>query len=507
MPYLYGASIQGIQSFIFETSMLREIAGASELVEKLCSKESILEAVENDSNGIEWLLTAAGNIRICTDKADVVSEIVLKWPRIVSVKAPGITVSQAVVLYEGPLTGKHIDELERKLRSQRNFAISTEFPGLMATERSRRTGRPAVSKDTSGGGDLDEGTIAKHEANRHASSSLMSKIIPEDFPQHARNSCKFPFDLSDISGSSESSWIAVIHADGNDLGRVIRQISTDVSNNGKCSAVAAIKGFSAAVDRATKTAARSAFRYVLGEDCFQHYDKYPIRPVVLGGDDITVICRADLALEFSKAFLSEFRQESTSALEEVGASHGISSLKTGLSACAGIAFIKDHYPFHYGVKLANELCEQAKRKSKSYGMITTPSSLMFHKVHSSFVEDYASISERELRVEDVSFDIGPLFLEKETPEGAQGLTDFLSTVERLSTPKAPSSGLRRWLTELYRGRDYADSLMIRLKEIASEECGEYMDILNSTIFTRDGSDYSPVYHWLAALSVARAKGR
>ena len=33
--YLYGASVQGIQNFIFQTNKLIEIVGASELVEQI----------------------------------------------------------------------------------------------------------------------------------------------------------------------------------------------------------------------------------------------------------------------------------------------------------------------------------------------------------------------------------------------------------------------------------------------------------------------------------------
>lgn len=36
--FLYGAAVQGIQSFIFQTNTLREIVGASELVEEICTK-------------------------------------------------------------------------------------------------------------------------------------------------------------------------------------------------------------------------------------------------------------------------------------------------------------------------------------------------------------------------------------------------------------------------------------------------------------------------------------
>ena len=35
--YLYGASVQGIQQFIFQTNELKDIVGASELVEFICT--------------------------------------------------------------------------------------------------------------------------------------------------------------------------------------------------------------------------------------------------------------------------------------------------------------------------------------------------------------------------------------------------------------------------------------------------------------------------------------
>ena len=37
MKYLYGASVQGIQGFIFATNRLREIVGASDIVEEIAT--------------------------------------------------------------------------------------------------------------------------------------------------------------------------------------------------------------------------------------------------------------------------------------------------------------------------------------------------------------------------------------------------------------------------------------------------------------------------------------
>ena len=39
--FLYGAAVQGIQSFIFQTNALKEIAGASELVEQIDRKSVV----------------------------------------------------------------------------------------------------------------------------------------------------------------------------------------------------------------------------------------------------------------------------------------------------------------------------------------------------------------------------------------------------------------------------------------------------------------------------------
>jgi hypothetical protein len=63
MKYLYGAAIQGIQSYIFQTDKLKEIVGASELVERICTeffKNGFGNGKFKEENKI---LSAAGNIK------------------------------------------------------------------------------------------------------------------------------------------------------------------------------------------------------------------------------------------------------------------------------------------------------------------------------------------------------------------------------------------------------------------------------------------------------------
>lgn len=94
--YLYGAAVQGIQSFIFQTNELKDIVGASELVEQIC-KTDFEEFAKNG----EIILHAAGNIKCIFKDENECKNAVLNFPEKVMEKAPGITISQAVVAMKG----------------------------------------------------------------------------------------------------------------------------------------------------------------------------------------------------------------------------------------------------------------------------------------------------------------------------------------------------------------------------------------------------------------------
>lgn len=145
--YLYGASVQGIQAFIFQTNKLKDIVGASELVKDVCDK---IFKEEFLCNG-EIVVTAAGNVKCIYDNEIECKNTVLKFPKRVMEKAPGITISQAVVtLQDG---NSELDfqaacnELEKRLRAQRNKRSKSLTMGIMAMERSRTTGLPAICID------------------------------------------------------------------------------------------------------------------------------------------------------------------------------------------------------------------------------------------------------------------------------------------------------------------------------------------------------------------------
>lgn len=115
--YLYGVSIQGIQEFIFKTNKLKEIIGASKIVEDMDSKD--FQTEYNLKEKPEKLLQAAGNIRLRFNNKEDLEKVVRNFPKDIMLKAYGITISQAVVKYTNNYKKDSL-ELEKKLKIQRN---------------------------------------------------------------------------------------------------------------------------------------------------------------------------------------------------------------------------------------------------------------------------------------------------------------------------------------------------------------------------------------------------
>lgn len=451
--YLYGASVQGIQGFIFETNKLKEIAGASELVEQICTKEFEKQLAEkfNENNA---LLQAAGNIKYIFDSYDACQSAVLDFPKKVLNKAPGISISQAVVAFEGDKPKKaDFNELEKKLNAEKNKKEVSVTTALMLTERARKTGNAGVKYEKERNSDdvevidlaqLKKRNIADEVAE--ISKKLTGKVIsPKDFT----------FEIEEIAKDKQGSenWIAVVHADGNNLGKIIQNIFSTV-NEEKQSQV--YKQFSKKLDEATIRAAQIAYKEIIEPNIDNKYP--PIRPIVIGGDDLTVIVRGDLALDFTQVFLKEFEEKSKEYFKPLVEDFNVDILRDGLTACAGIAFIKPKYPFHYAVDLAETLCGDAKKSSKEIEGI--PSSISFHKVQSSFTDDFKSIKERELMAGKNDLYQGPYFInEKYKKPTVTNLIEQIYTINEKDAPKGP---IRNWLNELHKSEESAKQLMQRI---------------------------------------------
>jgi hypothetical protein len=453
MKYLFGASVQSIQSYIFQTNKLKEIIGGSEIVENICKKQ--YDGLKDEA----ILLNAAGNIKYVFDDLEKCKVFVRKFKKEILKEAPGIQICQAVVEYS-ELTKEVIYKLENKLKAQKNKLEPNIRGGYMVVETARRTGRPGVTWSSGDNREvLDEAQKVKIKQSEAATKTLVSKIISVK-----DSNVKFPLNVEEIVNNRENSWLAVIHADGNNIGQFIINMFNKVKPE---NTTVALKKFSAILNESTEAACKYAYDKVIK---VQEGETIPMRPLILGGDDFTAVIRGDLALEFTKEYLLKFEEYTkfnfktlVTDFEELR-----DYLENGFSACAGIAYIKVNYPLHYGVKLADDLCKHSKKVSKKLSTTFPPTSLMFHKVHSSFIEDYEEIQKKELTTkEGLKFDFGPYFT-KEQKEFSK-IEDLEKLIKSLKAKDSPAAGLRNWLTELQSNEAIAEQLLNRIKSMPSYE--------------------------------------
>lgn len=451
--YLYGAAVQGIQGFIFKTNELKHIVGASELVEQICTSD-----FEEFAKNGESVVRAAGNIKFIFDKKEDCQEAVREFPKKVMTKAPGITISQAVVAFDDDF-GKAIDDLEDLLKVQRNKPLRSVTSGLIGIKRANNTGLPVVCVL-----EEDEKMIYKDEPTLQKERSQNVKDLCEkSFGKEALLEKEIAYNISDITDRND--WIAVIHADGNGLGKVVQAV-------GKHKDV--FKEFSQKLDLATKEAANHAFIVVSNK--FKDKRIIPIRPVVLSGDDMTVIIRGDLAIYYAKAFISAFEDKTKEHLGEILKGKQVfAEDKDYLTACAGIAFIKSSYPFYYGYQLAEDLCGEAKKDTKAIFEADTnnlpPSCMMFHKVQDSYIFDYKDIVERELTAkgDGLSFKAGPYYIHPQNSK--RTIDDLINASELLNSENGDGikSGIRNWISLRLEDKSKADQRKDRMLQIFKDE--------------------------------------
>ena len=465
--YLYGASIQGIQDFIFKTNQLQEIVGASEIVKSI--EQEFKKIAKIDKKNI--LLNAAGNIKAIFDDEEMLKKVALEFPKMIMQKAYGITISQAVVKMEETFSDQKvaIKELEKRLKIQRNKPSLPLDLSINILKHAPKTARALYKRDNKKN-ELDIASYLKRKAN-------------EAFYEKNPSNKEFK-DISEFSNGKNK--IAVVHIDGNNLGKIIANLEMPLSE------------FSNKLDTATKQAFMDA------KD-----DTMSIREVILGGDDVTVICNANDALTFTKNFLQNFEEQTK----------GLGNGNGGLTACAGIAYCNEKYPFHYAVSLAEALCSATKKHAKSTNEHLAPSSLMFHNIQSSNFQSWEKFVADELTItndkQTIRCDFGPYYLNQ---DGQPSIKDFENTVEAYRCDGSPISRLREWMSELSKSSVSAKNMLDRINEMASQNgTGDNSSMDNNLkqlhqelssknlIIVKDNMQKTPIYDVLQILSVTEVK--
>jgi len=440
MKYLFRFEIKGIQSFIFSSNKLKEIAGGSAIVDAIFTVETCQQMWNVSPDAV--LQSAAGSATILFDSKDSLEGFFSTFALKVQQIAPGVEMTYAWVPYDANNDAECVSNLKAQLQQNRNDKVA-QIPELgPLVLRSGRTGGAVVSVSKRGG-QLDEASRLKEKQGGHHHIHLEKKLLGGQWQD------KLVFTRGDYFENTDE-MVAIIHIDGNDIGtRVIQNMP-----------VVAYQEFSNTLSTVTLEATRHAID-VLVKECIgeepQSKQELPIRPIIVGGDDCTVVVLAQHALLFVEAYVDKFRSLTREATNR-------QKLKGPMEASAGIAFVKAKAPFAANYHLAEELCSHSKNTLRERCVDGdrkyTPSSVTFYRVTTSAIPKWSTIlhnectslvenpywsqnSESTQKHKGTRLMAGPYLLGDNVQEGFYTLTELkeLATVLK-ELPRGP---FREWL--------------------------------------------------------------
>ncbi len=424
--WLHAFAAKGLQSFVLGSDELRDMVGATELVDRLARDKlvMVLEALGIRSSAT-ILSQAAGGARIRFENEADARKLAAVWPMVCAQLAPGLEVTQAVVPIAGGGYLKAILQAEEALAVDRNRPRVSlpEIAPIVA--RNSRTGLACV--DTEPDRDDDRVSLPVDIEAQAKRPYRGARGIFEAFglaSDKGWEGWRKPDDFEEISGD-EREYLGVIHADGNRLGQMFIDLATKLKDATEVEPF--YRELSSAIDGAGRDAACRAVEEVKGRflenrdgvDCPRGPKEWPwpLLPVVLAGDDLTVVIRADLAVDFAASYLRAFADITGEKFKALRARHSTlpldGALPASLTAGAGIAFVKRRFPFSSAYALCESIAAFAKRSAKDGGSQGPPCALAFHRVTaSSTSEDFNALREGELRgaAADVNGKAKPLSL-------------------------------------------------------------------------------------------------
>jgi hypothetical protein len=297
--------------------------------------------------------------------------------------------------------------------------------GLVAVDSSDRYGVPTsypVSRE------IVEKLRAVDSQNDAANKELIKTI----FEGLELGDYIVPYDVDDLGRTEgRSSYMAIVHADGNGMGARFKEYG---KNKRDREYITAMRELSEAVDKAGINALRKVAARVIQLAEGKLHEQFaiterdgkkyiPFRPIVYGGDDVTFVCDGRLGLTLAALYLKEFEAEKENIPDG-----------KDLTACAGIAIVKTHYPFSRAYQLSEALCSHAKkfmRDEKERLRISDFSAIDWHIAASGLLGSIGEIRKREYQVAEGTLTMRPLYLQSDREW--RNWDDFSQVVHKFNT--------------------------------------------------------------------------
>lgn len=229
----------------------------------------------------------------------------------------------------------------------------------------------------------------RHCNRRYFTEYLYDKTIPEKIPQASsektsqenndtpaeyRNAyiqklINYSRTITDDTASARD--VALIHLDGNGVGQTLMALKTSLKNKNGYEYSKNMSKFSEILENITGGAVKDTMEAIIRKAGTK--ENFFFRPLVVGGDDVTVLIEPRFAYDFVINFCKNFYKKSKEAINHKDNKDAITPIadalqKAGkpayLSASGGILFNKISHPFYNSLRIVEGLAEKAKRLTK-----------------------------------------------------------------------------------------------------------------------------------------------
>jgi hypothetical protein len=413
----------GIQSYIFGSNRLRENIGASYLLAQATGdwvkntlekevgipKSRQYEPIENSGLSAELVYADGGNAMVIFRAKNIAIKFTKKLSRKVLHDAPGVNLVVAHAEFDWDTNSLYevVQELMKGELERKKYERIPSAPllGLGITATCNSTQLPAIDRSDEPKYQMPQESkvylVSRETGAKLQNVKLANNSLKKDiFEPEILKDFDIALDFDDFGRSEgESSYLAIVHADGNNMGRRFQKFGED-----KCDRdyINDMRRLSESVNQAGINALREVTKILVNsiqvdaegkkkvKGKFEIKGNYlPFRPIVYGGDDITFVCDGRLGLELAALYLQKLQEQPIADNQP-------------LKACVGISIVKTHYPFARSYELSEALCREAKRyvKQKNEGDFAA---LDWHIAASGLSGSIQEIREREYHIKIPEF--------------------------------------------------------------------------------------------------------
>lgn len=391
--------VTGIQSFVYASRKMKENVGASHMVDLVLSKwlpkivqklypsaktalkKSFVMPSEDLQATIVYI--GGGNAMVIYKSKDeylAVNKVLSK--KILDETANELQVASAWVDLTKDVSTLRKSLFQKLAIEKATRTTSLPLQGIGITRACDSDGLPAIIDEKKEYLSLPTSNKRKYAEKRN------------DYFKGRFSGFSFPSLLDDLGGTEGNNYISVVHIDGNGMGSMLN--AALAACNTPKSWFATMNSLSIQISEAYESVfvdMLNTLKFNQGISKFQEIfavkdDGMLIRPLVVNGDDLTFITDGRLGIPLAQDFLEKLSSKSIQVGNE----------EKKLSACAGIAIVKNHFPFYRAYDLAEKLCASAKKKAKVIDGADYGSWIDWHIAQGGLVNDLGELRRKQYLV-------------------------------------------------------------------------------------------------------------